>query len=1279
MSTVEDFIEGENIKAEREEGTNQDEGKVIALAAELASRQAAAAANRQTLYRATSDIGKGVGGIQDEDEPEIQQNRKNLSPHQSPTLRRARLSSNKRAHLPISDDAPRIDEEAIKMLTEERGEENDGNNEKDLPNQSSPTSDNKMVRSLSNRSGISQSNNADTSRKRMTVVMDEEMPDQEDDNSTVAGDEDTQSIDPKEPASGSKLSNEGEDGMPDIGERDADIGEGGGTERELEEPIQEVGQKGTTGMIDLSQSLATLRAGRQNDEEHVDDEIARGEQKSTHETDEELEDEEEEEEEEEPSLKYSRLRGSVPDMFKRDSASALAVSDRFLALGMHSGTIYVLDEQGNLVKGFKTHSASVLALDIDSTAEFVGSAGMDGLVSVSSLSSSESYTFDFKRVMRSISLEPSFGRRSTRSFVCGGMSGQLVMREKSWFGHREVILHEGEGPIWTTKWRGNFVAWTNDKGVRIYDVANKQRITFISPPEDKPRADLFRCTLYWQDDDTLIIAWGDTIKVAKIRRKDTNGPKAGASAILPVSGAKATVEITAILQLDCMISGIAPRGKDFLVLAYITDEDYDEDSSVDSHRRRDGQRPELRLISDDGEELSSDILSLQSFARFQCNDYLLVPSADAVLNGTNAIAKTQTQKSLDPSIEEQGNYYYVVSPKDIVIARSRDQKDHLDWLIQHKHYQEALDAIHTMGIPKALSMGFDANEIGGKYITYLIRDKQDWSKAAAIVPGILKENVQAWEDVVFAFAEKNSLPFLIHQIPVEKPTLNSVVYDMILAHLLRHNIDSLLDTIRTWPVELYSTQAVVLAIEDRLNNDGREGDEKEVLIQPSSDERLLMECLAEIHLKNRQPGKALPYYLRLRKPGVFDLIRDHNLFNVIQDQALLLVEFEQDLLKRALPGEEKQQNLIHQKWRSIELLVDHTHSIPIHRVVPQLQEHHLYLFLYLDALFDRDPQLVASYSDLQVDLYAEFAYHKLMAYLRTMSSHYSFEKAYNTCKSLDYVPEMVFLLSRIGDKKTALTLIIERLGDVERAIAFVKEEKDPELWDNLVHYSEDKPKFIRGLLENVGGEVDAVKLIRRIKDGLQIEGLRDALIKILGDFNLQISLLEGCATILTHDGRSYAQFLDRAQTEGIYGDGDVRCSTCGERLLSRSTEGAIAITGQDSTTPSGNEEEGRTNAIFFLCRHAHHLSCLIPNPSSIPKRSSVKKGTASDTGLLVTMTTTRAAATGQLQSAGAYGPMQRAHQRKSQLQEKVLYQNRLRVVLKKGCPVCRADREQFRL
>lgn len=41
------------------------------------------------------------------------------------------------------------------------------------------------------------------------------------------------------------------------------------------------------------------------------------------------------------------------------------------------------------------------------------------------------------------------------------------------------------------------------------------------------------------------------------------------------------------------------------------------------------------------------------------------------------------------------------------------------------------------------------------------------------------------------------------------------------------------------------------------------------------------------------------------------------------------------------------------------------------------------------------------------------------------------------CKERDFVPEMVFLLGRMGNNKQALTLIIERLGDVNRVSMFL--------------------------------------------------------------------------------------------------------------------------------------------------------------------------------------------------------------------------------------------------
>lgn len=507
--------------------------------------------------------------------------------------------------------------------------------------------------------------------------------------------------------------------------------------------------------------------------------------------------------------------------------------------------------------------------------------------------------------------------------MSGGMAGQLVLREKSWFGHRETVLHEGEGPIWIARWQGRLIAWANERGVRIYDTANKQRITFIAPPSDKPRADLFRCSLFWQDDATLLVAWADHIKVAKIKERT----KKSSAITAPTASPQLYVEIVTILQLDCMISGIAPRGFDFLVLAYITEEQYDDgqgengfDDSRVFQKRKEGLRPEMRLISQEGEELSSDVLGMQSFARFRCNDYLLVPSADAVAAAAVAVAQHSKGKS-QTSEDDKLNYFYVVSPKDIVIARPRDTKDHIEWLLQHKHYEEALTCVEAMPKEEAKKASFDAAEIGRKFLSYLIEDTKDFEKAASVGNDILGENVQAWEDWIFLFVERNKLDIIAPYVPTDTPRLSGVVYDMILAHFLRTNPVVLLETIKKWPIDIYNTRAVVLAIEDRLK---RMSELPKATATITSTTTVLMECLAELFIANRQPGKALTYFLRLRRPGVFDLIREHNLFTVVQDQALLLVEFEQDV--HAKQGQRKSQS---KHGAAIELLVDHTHSIPV--------------------------------------------------------------------------------------------------------------------------------------------------------------------------------------------------------------------------------------------------------------------------------------------------------------------------------------------------------------
>ncbi|CAG8773162.1 2961_t:CDS:2, partial [Racocetra persica] len=328
---------------------------------------------------------------------------------------------------------------------------------------------------------------------------------------------------------------------------------------------------------------------------------------------------------------------------------------------------------------------------------------------------------------------------------------------------------------------------------------------------------------------------------------------------------------------------------------------------------------------------------------------------------------------------------------------------------------------------------------------------------------------------------------------------------------------------------------------------------------------------------NREPEKALEYNLRLRRPGVFELIRTYNLFSAVQDKVILLLDFDQHLMSEAQKENETKDKPNYmlgvsqvkaKNMPAVQLLIENTDSVPISHVVSQLRSHRHYLHIYLDALFTRDHHMGFEFHDLQVELYAEYDYQRLIDFLRA-SNYYHLEKAYEICKQRDLVPEMVFILGRMGNNKQALMLIIERLGEVQRAIDFAKEQDDDKLWEDLLKYSLDKPPFITGLLENLGNiSIDPIKLLERIPDGLEIVGLKQALIKVLQDFNLQASLREGCQTILVSDSVSMACQLHRAQKRGI---------SCG----------AIAF------------DSASTHLIFF-CGHTFHEKCLFES-NAIPK------------------------------------------------------------------------------
>lgn len=134
---------------------------------------------------------------------------------------------------------------------------------------------------------------------------------------------------------------------------------------------------------------------------------------------------------------------------------------------------------------------------------------------------------------------------------------------------------------------------------------------------------------------------------------------------------------------------------------------------------------------------------------------------------------------------------------------------------------------------------------------------------------------------------------------------------------------------------------------------------------------------------------------------------------------------------------------------------------------------------------------------------------------------------------MKYVDELVYLYSKTGEMKRALYLIIDRLGDVSRAITFAKEQDDPDLWEDLLHYSMDKPRFIRGLLEEVGTAIDPITLVKRIPEGLEIPGLREGLKHIMKEHEIQYSISSGVARVLRSEVSAAQATLRSGQRKAI--------------------------------------------------------------------------------------------------------------------------------------------------
>lgn len=456
----------------------------------------------------------------------------------------------------------------------------------------------------------------------------------------------------------------------------------------------------------------------------------------------------------------------------------------------------------------------------------------------------------------------------------------------------------------------------------------------------------------------------------------------------------------------------------------------------------------------------------------------------------------------------------------------------------------------------------EKRRIGEQWIQQLV-SAGEWEKAGRICGNVLG-TASSWNYWVWVFAQANKYEEITPYIPTTQlqPPLPSLVYELILGHYVQTDQLRFKELLDIWPLELFDVGTITEAIRSKLKSDDIRKDTIEDDMR-GRDWRILMSSLAKLYLAEGQPRAALSCYISLQDAdAAMNLIASHHLIDAVCDDIPGFV------LLRVTKTQQQSAPLLELAAQTIEpirlLVSEALHGIvPPTTVLDQLEYRfgfvNPYLFFYFRALWTGDTgstsspssprsssrpatqndlhalsgqTLLAPHADLVLTLFAEYSRPLLLPFLRSSQS-YTLSHATAICTERSYIPELVYLLSKEGRTTQALRLIIDSLDDVSQAIAFAKEQNDASLWDDLLDYSMNKPRFIRGLLEEVGTSIDPLKLVERIPPGLEIEGLREGLVRMLKEYEVQQSICEGVARVLRSEVSMAMLERGKGQRKGI--------------------------------------------------------------------------------------------------------------------------------------------------
>jgi hypothetical protein len=156
-----------------------------------------------------------------------------------------------------------------------------------------------------------------------------------------------------------------------------------------------------------------------------------------------------------------------------------------------------------------------------------------------------------------------------------------------------------------------------------------------------------------------------------------------------------------------------------------------------------------------------------------------------------------------------------------------------------------------------------------------------------------------------------------------------------------------------------------------------------------------------------------------------------------------------------------------------------------------------------------------------------------------------------------------------------------------------------------------RPRFISGLLAEVGTAIDPITLVKRIPSGLEVEGLKDGLKKMIREYDLQDSISSGVAQVLSSEVAVAMATLRKGRREAIKFDVLGTRPSKKKPIVQEVEVSAvqdtpeIEIETKDAVKPGQCASCGRQfhpeeteTLVGFACGHVYHVSHLLHGPDS---------------------------------------------------------------------------------